>query len=340
MPEQRVRVAVDAMGGDHAPAEIVAGAVAAARDHGLEIVLVGKEPEVRRLLTIHGVDGQVEVVPADQEVRMHEGALSAWRRTRSSVAIGCELVRSGQAQALVSAGSTSAVVAAATRRLGTAPGVLRPAIAVILPTRPSPMVLLDVGATADPSPAMLVQFALLGTAYAGATLGVADPRVGLLSIGAEPEKGNRLARRAHAHLAAAPVRFVGNVEGGDLLAGAADVVVTDGFTGNVVLKSLEGALRFAVTEIRDALTAHPVARLAALPHRGRLRRLASRFDPDTYGGAALLGLSQTVVIVHGAARARAVTNACLLARDLAGTGVVTQPLAELRPAAGQDPPDT
>jgi glycerol-3-phosphate acyltransferase PlsX len=215
-------------------------------------------------------------------------------------------------------------VATALATLGCAPGVLRPAIAVLLPTAGRDAVLLDAGATADPTPEMLAQFAVLGSGYARAVLGVGSPSVGLLTIGSEPGKGNRLARRAQALLRSAPVRFTGNVEGRDVLAGAVDVVVTDGFTGNVALKAIEGSLRLALTEARAALTAGPAGAAAQFANRGRLRRLAERFDADAHGGAVLLGLGGTVVIAHGSARALAITRACLLARDLVRAGITGQ----------------
>ena len=202
---------------------------------------------------------------------------------------------------------------------------------MLLPARPHPVVLLDAGATADPTPDMLAQFAVLGAAYAATVLGIESPTVGLLTIGSEPGKGNRLARRAQPLLAAAPVKFIGNVEGRDLLTAAADVVVTDGFTGNVTLKTIEGSLRLALTETRAALAAGPGA-LAQAANRRRLRGLADRFDSDAHGGAALLGLAGTVVIAHGSARARAITRACLLARDLARAGVTEQIVAAAAPA--------
>jgi glycerol-3-phosphate acyltransferase PlsX len=210
---------------------------------------------------------------------------------------------------------------------------MRPGLAVVLPTRPGPTVLLDAGATADPKPEMLVAFAQLGVAYAQVACGIAEPRVGLLTIGAEPGKGNRLARRAHELLAGAPshgslpLRFVGNVEGGDLLAGKADVIVTDGFTGNVALKTLEGAAAFAADQMRAALTGSAAARFGALFQRRGLREMAGRMDAETYGGAALLGLEGTVVIAHGAATAKGITSACRLAADLA-TGEINEKIKE------------
>ena len=184
------------MGGDHAPAEIVAGAVAAARD-GIPVLLTGRPGQLRPLLARPGAMGDIRIVPAEDSIAMDEGALASWRRPRSSIAVACQLVRRGQAEAVVSAGSTGGVVSTARLRLRPLAGVQRPALAVVLPTRPEPTLLLDAGAIADPKPEMLVQFAQLGVAYAQTAFGITEPRVGLLSIGSEPGKGNKLARRAH-----------------------------------------------------------------------------------------------------------------------------------------------
>ena len=262
-------IAVDAMGGDHAPAEIVAGALAAQREHGVRVLLTGPAPRLLQALAALGADAETDelrVVPAEDNLGMDEGALASLRRPRSSVAVACQLVRQGDAAAVVSAGSTGGIVATARLRLRSLPGVLRPGLAVVLPTRPGRTVLIDAGATADPKPEMLVQFGQLGVAYAQFVLGVPAPRVGLLTIGAEPGKGNKFTRRAHELLAADPPRgalplsFAGNVEGGDLLAGELDVIVTDGFTGNVALKALEGSIRFASAELRAAVTGTRAAR--------------------------------------------------------------------------------
>jgi len=321
MPGPDAPVVLDAMGGDRAPGELVAGAVAAARQHGARIVLAGHAPRLRRLLAGHGAAGEIGVVHAPEVIPMGDSGVAMRANPATSIAAACRVLASGQAAAVVSAGSTGGTVATALATLGCAPGVLRPAIAVLLPTGRGRTVLLDAGATADPTAAMLAQFAVLGSAYAAALLGAGPPTVGLLTIGSEPGKGNRLARRAQPLLCAAPVRFIGNVESRDVLGGAADVVVTDGFTGNVVLKAIEGSLRLAVTETRAALAAGPLGAAACLANRHRLRRVADRFDADAQGGAVLLGLAGTVVIAHGAARARAITRACLLARELVQAGI-------------------
>ena len=332
-------IAVDAMGGDHAPDEVIAGALAAHREHGIEIVLTGPAARLRQSLAGLDVaalaDSGLRVVAAEDHIGMDEGALASLRRPRSGVAVACQLVRRGEAAAVVSAGSTGGIVATARLRLRPLPGVLRPGLAVVLPTHPHRTVLIDAGATSDPKPEMLVQFGQLGVAYAQLALGVAAPRVGLLTIGAEPGKGNKLTRRAHELLAADqphPLLFAGNVEGGDLLAGQLDVIVTDGFTGNVALKTLEGSLRFAVHEVRDAMTATRAARVGAFLQRRGLRELSTRLDADSYGGAALLGLGGTVVIAHGASKARAITAACVLAADLA-RGQITEKIIQRLPAS-------
>ncbi len=337
-------LAIDAMGGDHAPDEIVAGALAAHREHGLQILLTGPAARLRESLTKMGADpggSELGIVAAEDNLAMDEGALASLRRPRSSVAVACQLVRRGEAAAVVSAGSTAGVVATARLRLRSLPDVPRPGLAVVLPTRPGRTVLIDAGATADPKPEMLVQFGQLGVAYAQLALDVASPRVGLLTIGSEPGKGNKFTRRAHELLAAdpphgaLPLAFAGNVEGGDLLAGEVDVIVTDGFTGNVALKTLEGSIRFAAAELRSALTGTATARLGAFLQRRGLRAMAARLDADSYGGAVLLGLGGTVVIAHGASTARAITSACLLAAELA-RGEITEKITQ-RLAPGRAP---
>ena len=322
-------IAVDAMGGDHAPREIVRGVVRAVRETGCRISLVGRSPELLPLLAEEEASEEVAVVHAADTLAMHEGALASWRRARSSVAVGCKLIRQGEAAALISAGTTGGVVATSTVRLRTQSGVLRPALAVVLPTQPSPTVLLDAGANADAKPEMLVQFAHLGAAYASAAHGISEPRVGILTIGAEPGKGNRLTRKAAELLAATAtgppaLDFRGNIEGDDLLSGQVDVVVTDGFTGNIALKSVEGAVQFAFTQLSSALGETRLARLGTVLQRGPLRDLRERMDSETYGGAVLLGLNATVVLAHGASRARGIARACGLAHDLLQGRIVDQ----------------
>ncbi|WP_261985865.1 phosphate acyltransferase PlsX [Microbispora sp. CSR-4] len=308
-------VVVDAMGGDHGPAEIVRGAVAAWREHGVPVVLVGQAGVVHAELARLRAAGEIDVAHAADVVPMTERGAGAVRMGSSSLAVGFDLVREGAGAAFVSAGSTGAVVACAVDRLGTAPAVLRPALAVALPTTAGgATVLIDAGATVDPTPEMIAQFALLGASYAQLVLGVADPRVGLLSIGAEPGKGNRLTRRAETLLRGLPLRFHGTVEGGDVLTGAVDVIVTDGFTGNIVLKNVEGTVRATLALV----AAQDVGATDCLG------RVARRYAPETHGGAALLGLTRTVVVAHGSSRAATIARACVVARDLAVGEIVAR----------------
>ncbi len=310
-------VAVDAMGGDKAPGEIVAGARRAA-DEGVEVVLVGP-PE------LIGDPLGLPVVACTEVIEMHEDAGQAVRRKKdSSLVRSAELVRDGKASAMVSAGNTGATMASALLRMGRLRGVARPCIATPLPRLGrEPAVLVDAGANAECTSAMLVQFAQMGAAYAAARYGIADPSVALLSIGEEPSKGTPLVKEAHAALAgAAGLRFLGNVEGRDLLPSPADVVVTDGFTGNVTLKVLEGSLRFIVETLfsvfgTDASTM--AASEALLPH---LLPVAAELDPENTGGAMLLGVDGVCVISHGSSSATAVRNAVRVADELVVAGLV------------------
>jgi glycerol-3-phosphate acyltransferase PlsX len=318
-------IALDAMGGDHAPHEIVAGAVHAVRERRLPVVLVGSPRVLYEALADHDATGEIPIVRAEEALAMDEGALASLRRPRSSIAIACHLVRRGDVSAVVSAGSTAGIVATGRLRLKAQQGVLRPAIAVALPTRPKPTLLVDAGANAEAKPEMLVQFAHLGAAYAELAHDIDDPRVGLLTIGSEAEKGNKVVKRAHELLQSAPgIRFIGNVEGHDLLSGAADVITTDGFTGNVALKSVEGAVRYAFAELRQAIGDSAMARVGAFLQRSRLRELYRRLDSEAHGGAVLLGLNGTVVIAHGSSKAKGVSAACQLAADLSEAGIVTR----------------
>lgn len=320
MPSRTTRrvtgpIAVDAMGGDHAPDEAVAGAVAAVREHGVPVVLVGEVPVLNSSLKRFGAVRDISVLDAGNHTKPDDCAPVA--RRNPSIAVACDLVRDGRAAALVSAGPTGAVVSAASGRLRRVPGASRPAIAAALPGFRRSTVLIDAGATTDPSAEMLVQFALLGSAYVRLGWGRGEPRVGLLNIGTESGKGNRLTRDAESLLARAPIRFVGNVEGGDLLSGELDVVVTDGFTGNVALKSLEGGVSHA---LRPASAGPSGGRLARM-NRTRKRKYPWALGDETRSGAPLLGLEATVVITHGTARAPAISQACVLARNLAEDGI-------------------
>jgi glycerol-3-phosphate acyltransferase PlsX len=314
-------IAVDVMGGDKGPAEIVAGAREAAAKLGVPVVLVGR-PEA--------IDdpGDLEVWPATEVIDMADDPLQGVRRRKdASMVRAAEAVRDGRASAMVSAGNTGAVMASALLRMGRIKGVARPAIATMIPVPGStPTVLLDSGANAECTAPWLLQFAQMGAAYAAQRLAKAEPLVALLSIGEEPSKGNDLVREAHRLLAEPGAlrtgRFVGNVEGRDMLTDAADVVVTDGFTGNVVLKTLEGSVRVVVDALLTVMTATDEARAAAKVLLPALLPLQAELDPDTYGGAMLLGVDGLCVISHGSSSARAIVNAVALAAEMAAGDLV------------------
>jgi glycerol-3-phosphate acyltransferase PlsX len=299
-----VRVAVDALGGDHAPDEVVAGAAAAASDTILPVLYGPADLESLGL----------EAVPCTDEISMSDKPAEAVRaKPDSSLVRAVRAVGDGDAAAVVSAGNTGAVLAASMLHVRRLPGVHRPGIAIVIPARNGPTVLIDAGANADARPEHLVQFAHMGVVFAQELLDVADPRVRLLSIGEEPEKGNQLTLEAHALLEEADVRFEGNTEGRSLLQGDSDVVVCDGFTGNVALKTLEGTIRSVLGALRDEISASSRARLGGLLIRPAARGIRSRLDPDTYGGGYLLGLRGLVVIAHGSSSSTAIANATRLA---------------------------
>ena len=301
-----IRVAVDAMGGDRAPEEIVAGARAARAD-GIVPVLYGPREVIQPLAP------DLEVVDAPQVVGMHEKPADAAREKRNSSLFGaCRAVGAGEADVVVSAGNTGAMLAAGLLEIGRLPDVSRPAIAAPLPARQGPSVLIDAGANADARPEHLLQFAYMGTIFAAEILGIDNPSVGLLSIGEEPEKGNRLTREAHALLAANGLRFVGNVEGRLLLEGAADVVVCDGFTGNMALKVLEGTIRSVLDSFREEMVSSRRGKIGGLMIRPAARGLRRRLDPDTYGGGYLLGLKGLAVVAHGNSSRKAIVSAIQL----------------------------
>ena len=330
------RIAVDAMGGDRAPDEVVAGALEAVSPQ-ITPVLVGPA----------GLDtGGLELVEAATTIAMDEKPIEAVRAKRdSSLVVACRLVRESRVDAAVSAGNTGAMLAAGLLEMRRLPGVNRPAIAVVLPARLGPSVLIDAGANADARAEHLRQFAHMGSVFAEEILGTRDPDVRLLSIGEEPEKGNQLTLEAHRLLSQpSDLNFKGNTESGKLLEGAADVVVCDGFTGNVVLKALEGTIRTVLNALRDEIASSRRAKLGGLLIRPAARGLRVRLDPDTYGGAYLLGLRGLAVIAHGSSGRRAIANAIRLAargveHDVVGslqerleTGVLASARSDPEPA--------
>ena len=325
-------VAVDAMGGDHAPGEIVAGCLQAVEELGVPVVLVGRPEELPDT-------GGLEVIGASEVIAMDADAAASVRRMKdSSLVRAAEAVRDGRASAMVSAGNTGATMASALLRMGRVKGVQRPAIATPIPVLGStPTVLLDAGANAECSPEWLVQFAQMGAVYARERFGVAEPRVALLSIGEEATKGNPLVKETHAllvdgqALGQAGATFVGNVEGRDLMTDAADVVVTDGFTGNVALKTLEGGLQAIVAGLLAAFDSSDEARTASAALWPALVPLHEQLDPENTGGAMLLGVDGVCIISHGSSSATAVVNAVRVARDMVVGDVVGHLARTIRP---------
>ncbi|MEE8331841.1 MAG: phosphate acyltransferase PlsX [Acidimicrobiia bacterium] len=313
------RIALDAMGGDRAPEELVAGAILAARE-GVDVVLIGDEGKLQALLDADGAD--LPTINATEVIGMDDDPGSAIREKKdASVAVAARLVEAGEAVGMVSAGSTGATLAAAALIIGRLPGVSRPAIGSLFPAGDG-IVVLDVGANIECHAEHLAQFAVMGSALATTYLAKTEPRVGLLNIGEEEGKGRALEKEAHALLSKLPVNFIGNVEGYDLATDKADVFVTDGFTGNVMLKTSEGAARFLAHVTTEALLDEADPELAhALA--GRLAGINERIDPESYGGAHLVGTKGVVVIAHGSSSRIAVTNALRMAaegaaRDLPG----------------------
>ncbi|MEW6307793.1 MAG: phosphate acyltransferase PlsX [Bacillota bacterium] len=324
-----MRIALDGTGGDHAPAAMVAGALAAAREYGAEVVLVGPEKALAAELKRQG--GSLPIHPAEPtdagdkaEVRPKRG---------SAIERGLRLVKEGGAEAFVSAGSTAALLTGAIWTLGRIKGIERPALGTALPTASGRgCLLLDMGANTEAKPENLVQFALMGEAYVRLAYGLQRPRIGLLNVGTEPNKGHELAKTAHAMLTASGLEFTGNVEARDLFAGVADVLVCDGFTGNVVLKALEGTVATIFALLRQELTSGPMAKAAALLLKPRLKALKARFDYAEYGGAPFLGVQGLCIKCHGSSDAKAIKNGIRVAARAAGLpGLIAGSLARAMP---------
>jgi len=309
-------IAVDAMGGDFAPQVVVDGALAAARHFDLGVILVGNRVPLEAVVDGHAdVDAErVRIVEAAEVVTMEEAPTAALRRKpKASIRVAAGLVARGEAAALFSAGHTGATVVAAYSGFGALPGVDRPALAVTIPTRRRPAVLLDVGASVECRPHHLLQFGIMGSVYARVALGIATPRVGLLSTGEEETKGNELTREAHRLLKGSPLAFIGNVEARHVYNGDADVIVCDGFTGNVALKISEGLVDVVEGLLGDELSSTISLRVGSLLTRRALRRFRRRVDYSEYGGAPLLGVAGITIVGHGHSSARAVRNAVAMA---------------------------
>jgi glycerol-3-phosphate acyltransferase PlsX len=317
-------IAVDAMGGDHAPGEIVRGAVRAASEHGIAVTLVGKRETIEAELGSAGAASRdrIDIVDAREVVEMHEHPANAVRAKRdSSLVRSCALVADGLARGVVSAGNSGAMLAAALFTIKRIPGIARPAIGAAFPSDGGQTFILDVGANTDCKPEWLAQFAVMGDVYARTMLGIERPRVALLSNGEESEKGSELVQAAHPLIAALPVNFAGNVEGKDIFRGSCDVVVTDGFTGNVVLKVAEGIGDFLFASVAREARKSIGGKVGGALLKPKLRPLRDRVDYRKTGGALLLGIAGEVVIAHGRSDAEATMNAIRVAARAAEQGV-------------------
>ena len=317
-------IALDAMGGDQAPAEIVAGALLARAELGIQVVLVGPKDVIETELVRQGESAtRFEIMNATEAIAMDEHPAQAVRTKRdASINVAMSMVKRGVAGAFVSAGNTGAVMASALMTLGRIQGIERPALGTVAPFSEKGVLVLDVGANADVKPNYLVQFAQMGAVYAERVLSIKNPRVALLNIGGEETKGSELIQEVYGRLGKAGVNFVGNIEGGEVHRGKADVIVTDGFTGNVAVKVTEGVSDFIFRELRSSLTSKLQYKLAAMVLRPALVKLRDKMDPNTYGGVPLLGVNGVVMIAHGNSDARAIRNALRFANEAASSGML------------------
>lgn len=331
-----MKIAVDAMGGDYAPRELVLGALEAARDLGIEVILVGDRDAIEKEMNSNSPEGKVDIVHASQVIAMNEAPAVAVRKKKdSSIVRAVQLVKEGSAGAVVSAGNTGAAMAAALLGLGRVRGIDRPAIASVLPSERGGTILLDVGANVDCRPQNLLQFGIMGYLYAKKIIGIEQPRVGLLSIGEEDTKGNELTLSALPLLKNSGINFVGNVEGRDIFKGSADVVVCDGFVGNVVLKAGEGLAMALMRMMKEELTRNWLSKMGTALTLPAMKELRRRLDYAEYGGAPLLGVNGVTIICHGSSSARAVRNAIRAAAEAVQTGLIPAIRDSIEPGKGQ-----
>jgi glycerol-3-phosphate acyltransferase PlsX len=322
-------VALDAMGGDKAPGEVVLGAVQAAREYGVGVYLVGREEVIRAELAKHDTaDLDLPIIHTDEVIEMDEHPANAVRRKKNaSMLLALQQVRDGKALGAVSAGNSGAMLAASLFTLKRLPGVDRPALGGVFPTRNGACLIIDMGANTDCKPEYLLQFALMGSAYMERIFQIKSPRIGLLANGEEASKGNQLVIETHQLLEANAftlgLNFIGNIEGRDIPANGADVVVCDGFVGNVVLKLSEGLGETLLGMLRDQMTSTLVSKLAAAILKPGLRKLFSKLDYAEYGGVPLLGVNGSAIVAHGRSNAKAIKNAIRVAKQTAETGVAT-----------------
>lgn len=332
MASSSIKIAVDAMGGDHAPREIVRGALLGAREYGVSILLVGKPQAIEAELKKHDTGGiDYTIVPADEVIEMGEAAAAVRRKRNASINMTSTCVKKGEAQGMVAAGSTGAAMASATLYIGRIDGVDRPAIGVVLPSVSKSCLLIDAGANADCTPEMLAQFAIMGNIYMHGVYNIARPRIGLLNIGEEEGKGNVFANSAYEVLQKDQrYHFVGNVEGRDLFNGSVDVAVTDGFTGNVALKSAEGVMKMFGTILKTEIKRSIRTQLGYMLIEPAFRNAMRQVDPEEKGGALLLGINGVCIISHGGSRAKGVKNAIRVAKEAVAADVLGKISSQIR----------
>jgi len=318
-----VRVAVDAMGGDFGPRVTVEGAVKAAQEYKIEVLLVGAEELIQKEFDrFNNTKAKIDLIDAAEAIGMGEGLLSFRRKQSSSIRVGTQLVKKGEAEAFVSTGNTAAIVYLSKRILGALKGVEKPALSLLVPTIKGLTLLLDVGANVNCRPHHLEQFAVMGHTFMKSVLGIKTPRIGLMSVGEEETKGNELTKEAFDRLEASPLNFIGNVEGKDIPAGMADVVVTDGFTGNVIAKLSEGLAASLLGVIKEEIKKSPLATVGALLSKPAFNQVGKRLDYAEFGGAPLLGVDGVVIVGHGRSNAKAVKNAVRVAKQAVEGGML------------------
>jgi len=335
-----MRVAIDAMGGDAAPKVVIDGVVDYLKDHkddDIHLVLVGKEREIRKIIKKNHIDfpDNIEIINAHEAILMREHFFSYWkRREKTSIQKAIDLVKQDKAQAMVSAGNTGAVMAIAKNVLGTMKAIERPALAIMVPTLKGSSLMVDVGANVDSKPRNLVQFALMGKVYLESVMGVKNPRIALMNIGEEESKGNELIKTTHNLLKSMDINFVGNVEGRDVYVGEADLIVTDGFTGNVTLKVTEGVVDVMLSMLKREITGNLLSKLGFFLLKSSLRRIRKKMDYSEYGGALLLGVNGIIIIGHGGSNRKAIKNAIHLSKKFIVENVLDKISKEIEKMQG------
>jgi glycerol-3-phosphate acyltransferase PlsX len=331
-----MKVAVDAMGGDFGPKVTVEGAIKASKEFGVEILLVGSENRVRREFDrFDSSNANVTIVNASEEISMSEGILSFRKKKKSSIRIGTQLLKEKKADAFVSTGNTAAIVYISGKILGALEGVHRPALSLLVPTLSGPTLLIDVGANVNCLPHHLEQFAVMGRIFMESVMGLKEPRIALMSVGEERTKGNELTKEVHSRLMASSMNFIGNVEGKDIFSGKADVIVSDGFTGNIALKVSEGVVDTMFNMARTEIMKNLFAKIGFLLMKSHLKKIYKRVDYSEYGGAQLLGINGVCIIGHGRSNAMAVKNAIKMAKDFVKNRVQEKIQTEISLLSGE-----